>query len=295
MFRLHFIGNGCVECVVATEVKRSRVKALHFADDQTAKDWMAENRERDTLIREEDALRIRHLDVNLPDPAVRVSWYRRSIIVGPSHRRAYGITDAISSRLRDTDPFSWRRNKSCKLSKTKMLRLGMKVDREMKKFALGQTTYNGLKEEESRAIINFMAGRDISLVTSGLLVSNYEKGATRSGTTLSGTEIDLIGFDHRKRSLVVIELKITSSTLTGLKDKNKLAPLDKLSGFRQSTLGRYAAQVACSALMYRCTYNSPLNYALLIMCEAGTCHCEAFHISENLIDSTRFRGWIPGF
>lgn len=293
MFFLYHIGHAVLECVHARERRQNRVKVLHFRDDKAAKVYMVENTGKEVTKHDDDTLRISNRVIRLGCPSVKVSWFRKSIVVGPKQMRAYGITNALSSRLRDMNFSISPRHKTQVASKRSMLKLGMDVDGEVKRFASGQLSYMGLKHRESKAIVDCLAERHVSLVVSGVLVSNYQPDTSEH--SFSGTEIDLIGYDHDKRCFVVIEVKMTGTKIKHIKDKNKVAGLDKLSGFRRSTLGRYAAQTACSTLMFRNTYNTSKNYPLLVMCEAGTCVCETFKLDESLINCSRFHGWLPGF
>ena len=163
-----------------------------------------------------------------------------------------------------------------------MQALGMSVDKELKLYATGQLDYKGIQNAETHSILQHLANKEISLVSSRVLVSNFQSdGAHRR---YSGTEVDLVGYDHHKRSFVITEIKVTGKKIAHLKERNRDEPLVKSCGFRRSEMGRYAAQVACTFLMYANTYTDHNFYSLLVISECDTPKCESFTLDHSLVD-----------
>lgn len=241
----------------------------------------------------------------LPVPIYHVLWKDRCIVTmcpGGKCERARGITRHISKRLNDLDlrlsgRYKQTMERCCRKGRRAMLRTGQDVDRELKSYAKGKYS---LKRKESLSILEELTQKGIVLIDSAVLVSNFSlcKQSTQKATTMhgfSGTEIDLVGYDSARNKYVIIEIKVTSVRIKSLLEKNSSSSIDKTSGFRISTLGCFAAQLACTTIMFRQTYNRSDCYGMLIVCEADTAISMSFVIKAGLIRPERFRGWIPGF
>lgn len=200
-----------------------------------------------------------------------------------------GITKAIHRKLYERRKIrAYRRVKaSC------AHHAGQKIDKELKNFAKGKSTWMQMKWKESKAIIEHLFEKNITLLDSGVTVWNGEKCNKRQ--TYSGTYIDLIGFDHERRKYVVIEIKCSGKSINSIIQENAKASIDTESGFKKSEMGRHAAQVACSTLLFRHTYPTVICYPLLIICEIGIAKCHAKEINDCFIEKQRFCGWLPGF
>lgn len=277
-----------------------RVEMLDFDSEEDAKQWIKTVGVR-TARRPRDRAS-QHVSFCLPSPRQRVTWKGGSIAVTNEKgglTKVTGITHSISKKINDRDMFERGRysNSTVRCSNKKkkaMLGLGIKVDKELKDFAVGRRTYSGLKSKESRSILHLLAEKHITLLDAGVLVSNYIPRSSKD-QGFSGTEIDLVGFDHESRHFVIVEVKVTSVDISCLTSKNKRSPLDKTSGFRMSSLGRFAAQLACTTLMFRHIYDCPHSYALLVVCEADTTKCCSLVVNEQLIAAEKFKGWVAGF
>ena len=199
---------------------------------------------------------------------------------GPTGSRVWGITDQIHKRLCPI---------SCCESDTLANKLGNRVDREIKKFARDLIGYEYLENIESKKIIRLLGEKNITLVTSSILVSNY-KFSSRGLDRYSGTEIDVIGYDHLIGKYVVIEIKITSQKLVDLFKADKDSTRDVLYSFNRSYIGMCKAQLACATLMFRNTFIED-SYPLLVICERnGTCVSLTFDI-----DASSCHGLIYGY
>ncbi len=283
-----------IELVRPLEERQSRVHMLKFSGEGQASRWLAEkSREEAPIFRLPPAASRMRIDL----PAVRhsVKWLGRRILAGPRNIRAEGITKRIDEMFgRDTVRFWAEKHANlAKKSKRTMQSIGTQVDMELKKFAKGQAPFRLLKHKESQAIVMKLAQENISLINSGILVSNIS--AASDSKRCSGTEIDLVGFDHERRCHVIIEVKVTKADLHSLEESNRKASIDKHTGFRQSLLGKFAAQLACTSLMFRQTYSPCKTRALIVVCQADTCSCATFQVSDNLIQPEKFVGWLPGF
>ena len=200
-------------------------------------------------------------------------------------KRAPGITAQIARRLRGRfkQYLHYRKyTKTC-------VGVGIAVDKELKQFAVGDLPFNAL-ENDSKAVVEYLFSRDISLVASGVLVSNWHEGVKNH---CSATEVDLVGFDHIRRKLVVVELKVTSSSFQEMKCKLKRARRDK-SGFRKCVLGRYIAQVFLTLKMFRNTYSYEAD-GILVMVEHR--NSRVFNIDMGCTDykQNAFESWIAGY
>jgi hypothetical protein len=287
--QLFLRGENMVEIVRPFKERKSRVTWVYFSDQDTAKAWMAKGgggcngvlRQRDVILR-------------MPEPILNVERKKSSFVVGPKLIKVRGITNALSGVFCDLFSNPWKSKDYSKPKKRKknMQALGMSVDKELKLFATGHLEYKGIKNAETRSILHHLAKKGISLVSSGVLVTNFKSDGARP--KYSGTEIDLVGYDHHKRSFVITEIKVTGKKIAHLKQRNKDAPLVKSCGFRRSEMGRYAAQVACTFLMYANTYTEHDFYSLLVICESDTPQCESFTLDGSLVDSSRFP-MIDGF
>lgn len=176
-------------------------------------------------------------------------------------------------------------------------KLGIQIDKELKLFAKGYTSWDKIKHKESKAIITHLfCTRNISLVNSQILVTNYTDAETNNKRTFSVTEIDLLGFDHKANVFVVIEIKCTGKYMSSLLKEQENAEVEKTSGFTKSQLGKYAAQLACTTLMLKNTYPTLARCeALLVVCEIGIASCHSLHLKKCYEDKKRFSGWLAGF
>lgn len=245
------------------------------------------------------------LDLSLSSPIYKITWNKRGIMA--EEERVHGITKFIKNHLYPVHEVRRFMRNNGKLSARKARELGKKVDKELKGFATNCSVVSQRLSPEARCVIQSLFHKDVSLFDSGVLVSN--KTSTKDTkkqmnvvcnkkiySGYAGTEIDLIGFDHVKRQVVVIELKITTDHIHNLLKRYDKAKLDKVSGFSKSTIGCYLAQTACSALMFHNVYKlSVLPRALLVICEAGGKYCRVFDVSREAMNAKHFTGWIPGF
>lgn len=283
-------GDNIVESVRPFQQRRSRVCWKYFTDHQSAKSWMAKRGADKTGL-----LRQREVILKMPDAILNVERKRSSFVAGPKRVKVRGITNSLSTMFGNMFSKSWKgKHYTRPLKDTrKMQSLGMSVDKELKLFATGHLTYKAIQHPETRSILHHLANRGISLISSGVLVSNYTCDSVHPRH--SGTEIDLVGFDHKKQCIVVIEIKVTGKRIDYLKQKNKDAPLvNKTCGFKRSEMGKYAAQLACTSVMYTNTYKDHIFYPLLVIYETDTPHCESFKLDGSLVDSSRF-SQIDGF
>lgn len=245
------------------------------------------------------------VDLTLPPSIYSLSWKGGSIL--SDGEKVEGITKFIKHHLYPIHQVRYFARHAGKLSARKARSLGKKVDKELKVFAKhGGTALT----DESRCVIEHLFERDISLFDSGVLVTNMsikDEGHKEQlekilcdkkiySGSYSGTEIDLVGFNHLTRETVVIELKITTDRIDNLIKRYHKAKVDRSSGFSRSTIGCYLAQTACSASMFRNVYAlSHPPRALLVICEAGGKNCQSFEIAPSSMDGQHFKGWIPGF
>lgn len=241
----------------------------------------------------------------LPPPLSRLSWKQGSIVA--DGKKVQGITKTIKAKLYPAGrPVPCAGGRRRKLSARRARGLGRRVDRELKQFA--RRGHRATLSEESRAVVESLFERDVTLFDSAVLVSNAGREAKQQKTGIlgeceksfisgyAGTEIDLVGFDHARRCFVVVELKITAGSIEQMMKSYLASRSDKTSGFSRSTVGCYLAQTACAALMFLHTYGlTRLPRALLVICEAGGERCRAFDVSVSSMERSRFRGWMPGF
>lgn len=201
----------------------------------------------------------------------------------------HGITKSIQRKLYEKrQNYTYRRVKASYSNDA-----GMKIDHELKKFATGKTLWEHIKWNESKEIIQHLSEKNITLLDSDVIVWNGNVCNKRQ--IYSGTSIDLIGFDHERRRYVVIEIKCSGKSFKSIIQENAKASIDKESGFKKSDMGRHAAQLACTTLLFRHTYPTVNCYPLLIVCEIGIAKCHSKEVKECYIEKQRFRGWLPGF
>ena len=290
--QVFYHGGNIIENVNPFGDRLHRLTYIYTKDDDSAKQWIAAFG-RGCM---QDDLVVRKRDMVIHTPAARFAIGRRgnTFVVGPNQAKVKGITSVLGVVFGDMFEKGWRKgiHSQGHRGKKSMQRLGIHVDRELKKFADGSLSYMDIKREETTSIIKHLAKKNISLVSSSVIVSNYDNEHPQS--LFSGTEIDLIGFDHLQKRFTVIEIKMTGKKISHLKEKNKIAALEKKTGFRHSELGRYAAQLACTTLMFSNTYDTQPHYPLLVICEAGSGHCESFEIDPNLLSPSRFH-MIKGY
>lgn len=227
------------------------------------------------------------ININLPKPLHHIVSSGKKWYLG--NARVAGITSAIGRHLQRFR----RQRKSHRRYCGNCLRIGIDVDKELKDFAVGKIGYDSLKYDDSRMILEHLWELDMSLVSSAVLVCNWIENARQKH--LSGTEIDLIGFDHNNRCLVVIEIKITSTSFQELIREHKRAKRDKRSGFKKCLLGRYIAQVVCTLKMYERTYKSEDVNGLLVICEHRNSKPYSLKLCSKNYDDSVFQGWLPGF
>ena len=233
------------------------------------------------------------IDVGLPRPLYEIQsrgkkWYVKG-------KRIAGITHLLGKYLGERRFFS-KRFKTRRRHKRychNCLRVGIAVDKELKYFALGKTSFDDLSYEDSKNIIKHLHEMDITLVSSAVLVSNWNPKTDHE--SLSGTEIDLVGFDHENRRLVIIEIKITSSSFQDLYTQYRRCKKDNVIGFRKCLLGRYIAQVVCTMKMYEKTYGARESHGLLIICEHRNNTPYSLEIKSDDYDENIFCDWMPGF
>ena len=200
-----------------------------------------------------------------------------------------GITKSISCKL-----YEKRRSRSYRrINAADAKDAGRKIDCELKRFTKGTIPWNWLNWKESKAIIEHLFQKNITLMASAVVVSNTDNAKIRQ--KCSGTEIDLIGFDHERRKYVVIEIKCSGKAIKSMIQEHAKASIDKTSGFKKSDMGRHAAQLACSTLLFRHSYPTVLCYPLLVLCEIGIAKCHSKEINDCYIQKERFSGWLPGF
>ena len=231
------------------------------------------------------------IDKALPRPLYEIEssgkkWFVQGI-------RIKGITRMLAKHLSErrfrSRRFRTRHKRYCH----NCLRVGIAVDKELKDFALGTTSFGDLAHEDSKNIVHHLHEMDITLVSSAVLVSNWNQ--TTSQESVSGTEIDLVGFDHENRRLVLIEIKITSSSFQDLYRQYKRCKKDKITGFMKCLLGRYIAQVVCTMKMYEKTYGSTGSHGLLVICEHRNNTPYSLELRSDDYDDNVFCGWMPGF
>lgn len=225
-----------------------------------------------------------HVLLVLPRPVIHMG--KKMSVFGAD---IIGITQGINRKFyHETKVLPGRRIKAADAQRT-----GSYIDKELKDFAKGHLQWDHIQREETKAIVQYLFKKNISLISSGVMVTNYEKYSERR--TFSGTEIDLMGFDHIKRKYVVIEVKCTGKYFSPLLEENRKAAIEKTSGFKKSHLGRHAAQLACTTVMFRHTYPTVNCYPLLMICEIGALKCHSLEVKECLINGKRFSGWLAGF
>lgn len=249
-----------------------RVRSLTFKEEQEKERQLSEYKDYQTLF----------ISLTLPKPIEILNS-------GIFRHNVDGITTTISQKL-----YEKRRSRSYRrINASDAKKSGRKIDSELKKFANGTLPWTWLNWNESKAIIEHLSQLKITLVTSAVIVSNSYKCKRRE--KCSGTEIDLIGFDHKRRRYVVIEIKCTGKSIKSIRDEHGKASIDKVSGFKKSDLGRHAAQLACSTLLFRQCYPTVNCYPLLVICELVIAKCHSKEIKEMYIKKERFCGWLPGF
>ena len=223
--------------------------------------------------------------VPLPRRKLCVKW-KGKFVVGPNSKTVWGITNQIQHRLKT---LSFDKNEH---NEFLMKSLGNSVDREIKRFAKDLIGFEYLKNPESKRIIAHLGKKHITLVTSSVLVSNFKLNYVCS-EKYSGTEIDVIGYDHNNRKYVIIEIKITSFHIRPLIEDNMRAKTDELSQFKKSFIGMCTAQLACTTLMFKNTYINDC-YPLLVICENDGI-CESFVLEDDCLEPTQFSGFINGY
>jgi len=253
-----------------------RVKSISFSEDQV------EQKEKDVSAYKEGSQV--HVLLILPRPVIRIG--RRMSVFGA---KISGITQGINRKFYLEKAFLPGR----RIRASDAKRTGILVDKELKDFAMGNVQWHRIQREETKATVEYLFSKNISLVSSGVIVTNYDKYKERR--TFSGTEIDLVGFDHMKRKYVIIEVKCTGKYFPPLLAQNRKAAIEKTSGFKKSLLGRHAAQLTCTTVMFRHTYPTVNCYPLLLICEIGASKCHSLEVKESLIDGKRFSGWLAGF
>lgn len=221
--------------------------------------------------------------IPIPRKKLSVKW-KGKIVAGPNNKRVYGITDQIIQRL--------QYETTCGYNEFNMKSVGIKVDRELKRFAKDYIGFQFLSTPEAKQIIRTLARQNITLVTSSILVSNFQLKHVRN-EIFSGTEIDLIGYDHLLRKYVVIEVKITSSEIQSLIENDSRASIDELSTFKKSFIGMCKAQLACTTLMFQNTYFGTC-YPLLVVCEKDGI-CKLFQLENSFLNSKLFSGLVRGY
>jgi hypothetical protein len=260
-----------------------RVKSISFPEDQVCEKEKKYDDD-DVSAYKKEGSQVVHLLLVLPRPVIHIG--KKMSISGADIR---GITELIDRKFyQETAVLPGSRKRASDAKRT-----GIFVDKELKDFAKGHLQWHRIQREETKAIVEYLFSKNISLLSSAVIVTNYEKYKERR--SFSGTEIDLVGFDHIKRKYVVIEVKCTSKYFPPLLAQNRSAAIEKKSGFKKSILGRYAAQLTCTTVMFRHTYPTVNCYALLIICEIGACKCHTVEVKECLIDGKRFSGWLAGF
>jgi hypothetical protein len=291
-----------VEVVRPFECRKHRVTRYYFSTSPCLLDEIQKARQSP-----DDAYRNgigRPVNLALPSAIYPLSWKGGSILA--DGLKVEGITKFIKHHLYPVHQVRSYAHHAGKLSARKARILGKKVDKELKSFAKdGVTTLS----KEGHCVVSHLYDRDISLFDSGVLVSNkgFIEGKKEQlekilcnkkvySDSYAGTEIDLVGFDHLKREIVVIELKITTDRIDNLIKRYHKAKVDRSSGFSRSTIGCYLAQTACSAAMFHQVYALPKPpKALLVICESGGRSCRSFEIAHTSMDRGHFKGWIPGF
>ena len=291
-----------VEVVYPFQEKDKRVVHYTFVSKEQLADAVSEARK---ILSPDMAYkygRFKQVDMSLPMPLYKMTWNKGGLIA--LHHRVHGITKFIKNKLLPIHQVRSYKRHNHKLSAVRARNLGKSVDKELKCFAIGKT--HGLLSTEASCIVQHLFGKDISLFESGTLVSNKLenddktkqpvlcKGKLYSG--YAGTEIDIVGFDHLKREIVVVELKMTTDSIRNMEKKYHSSKLDKSSGFSKSVLGSYLAQTACTALMFKSLYNLSVPFrAMLLICEAGGKCCKSYDVAPRALNPQNFQGWIPGF
>ena len=231
----------------------------------------------------------------LPRPKIWVEWQDGYFFIRDKRCMLFGITKAIANLF-----VGWRRGRSIvstpniTIDKLEARNYGTKVDTEMKNIAneICLPDYKNLCQE-TKSIVNYLQENDIKLIEGGVLVTNFEDDAYRSGVKkFSFTEVDLVGLKDDR--VVVIELKLTTKKISDLLDENTKARKNKITGFTNSTLGRYFAQLGCTTLMFYNTYPNVICFPLLIICEIGTGRCAQIALKREQYTSNTFR-LLPGF
>ena len=235
--------------------------------------------------------------IELPPPRYLVKSSGKKWFV--EGKRAAGITVPIKKHLGDRWLYRGLRRqrrtrryhrycaKSC-------LRVGIAVDKELKEFASGSVHFTDLVYSDSQNIIAHLANKHISLISSAVVVTNWTP-KIHDQELLSGTEIDLVGFDHMNRNFVVIEIKITGSSCQDLSHFYRRAKKDKLSGFRKCILGQYEAQLVCTLKMFQEMYDVQDATGLLVICEHRNSMPFSLSVKSCDYDTSRFSGWISGY
>lgn len=278
-----------VEVVRPMKDKGSRITWMYFVNQNAAQQWISRG-----AVDGNEVVRKRQIRYRLPEQKIIISRKRNAFVVEPTLTKVKGITSTLSLAFGNlfSPHFNGKRYTKAKRGKKEMQVLGMSVDKELKLFATGDIEYSSAKHIETKQIIYHLASKGISLITSGVLVSNFL--VDKPDANYSGTEIDLVGYDHRQKSFVIIEVKVTGKKLSHMKESNKSASILKSCGFRKSEMGRYAAQLACTSLMYGNTYVGDNFYPMLVICESDASQCDSFTLDASLIDSSRFK-MIDGY
>ena len=223
--------------------------------------------------------------VPLPTKKLSVKW-KGKFVAGPNNKTVNGITDQIIQRL------DFKSGGGYNDMILNMKTIGNKVDKEIKRFAKDLIGFQYLVTPEAKQIIRHLGKNNITLVTSSVLVSNFKINYIKN-EKYSGTEIDVIGYDHNIRKYVIIEVKVTSSTIQTLVELDLQANIDELSKFKNSYIGICKAQLACTTLMFQNTYINDC-YPLLVICEKDGI-CKSFILEEDCVNSKNFSGFIKGY
>ena len=286
-----FHSNNKVIVLRPLKCNERRIFTIWFENADAASKWIAGGGTNEDLV-----MKKLFTPKSLPVPKIQVRRRKKSFVVGPMSKVVSGLTKPLSVLFGDLSMklpqqkglnyvdgslgFSPKRKPA-----KHMQSIGIAVDKELKHFAQGRLSYNGIKRQETRVIVTHLSKKGISLIGAGVLVTNYSE--YKKSKRFSGTEIDLVGFDHIKQSYVIIEVKVTGTGLSYLKEYDRQAVPSVICGFRRSVLGKYKAQLACTTLMYGNTYGGSTKcYPLLVICESRDGHCESFGLKESDLQQT---------
>jgi hypothetical protein len=283
MKKLFWVNTKEAELVDPRLCKYLRVQKLLFEKDQDMKN----EKDFNELLRTASACM--YESVGLHHPIIKITPGYKI----PRSSTIVGISKNINKKLYVKSPAKFcirKMNADC--SNT----MGKIVDKELKQFAVSKLQWHSIDHVETKCIINHLFNkRNISLVTSGLLVTNYNDNS-RDIKTFSVTPMDLFGYDHDKCKFVVVEIKCTGRTMDSLLKENDSAEIDKKSGFAKSPIGRHVAQLACTSLMFCNTYPTMQDfYPLLVIFELGRNKCHSFQLDRKYLSHDRFSGWLAGF